>query len=164
MRTSPDKPNAGEQQLQFVKDVCGVSQTNLIRFFQKWGFLTPFDEELDDYGKGQFTVTQKQIDTVISEIESKNYPVVKDMIEYISDSNWVNFKSKATVQKGSATKSGKAIKMTNWKNVVAYEVYENDKLIFVSNLPSFNLESSATQNTKVFAIAYDGNKTKVVFD
>lgn len=163
VRTSSNKPNAGEQQLQFVKDACDVSQTNLIRFFQKWGYLTPFDEELDDYEKGQLTVTQKQIDQVISYIESKSYPVVTDKIEYISDSNWENFKSKAAVQKGSATKSGKAIKMTNWKNVVAYEVYENDKLIFVSNLPSFNLESSATQNTTVFAIAFDGNKTGVVF-
>lgn len=163
VRISSNKLNAGEQQLQFVKDVCDVSQTNLIRFFQKWGYLTVFDGEIDDYGKGQLTVTQNQIDQVISDIESKNYPVVTDVIEYISDSNWESFKRMATIQKGSATKSGKAIKMANWNNVVAYEVYENDKLIFVSNLSSFDLDTSTNQNTKVFAIAYDGTKTEVLF-
>lgn len=163
VRVSDNKPNAGVQQLQFVKDVCDITQTNLIRFFQKWGYLTPFDEVIDDYGEARFTITQNQIDQVISDIQSKNYPEVTAQIEYISDSNWENFKNKLSIQKGSATMSGKSIKMTNWKNVVAYEVYENDKLIFVSNLSSFNLDSATTQNTKVYAIAYSGAKTEVVF-
>lgn len=163
VRTTKHKDTPGEQQLQFVKDVCHISNANLIRFFQKWGYLTPFDQELDDYGKGQMKVTQNQIDQVISDIESKNYPVVTDKIEYISDSNCMNFKNKSSVQKGSATKSGKTIRMSNWKNVIAYEVYDNDKLIFVSNLSSFNLDSAANQSTKVYAIAYNGDKTEVVF-
>lgn len=163
VRTSSNKPNAGEQQLQFVKDVCDVSKTNLTRFFQKWGYLTPFDEEIDDYGKGQLTISQRQIDQVISDIEAKNYPEVTDMIEYVSDSNWEIFKNKSSIQKGTATKSGTSIRMSNWKNVVAYEVYENDKLIFVSNLSTFNLDSSATQNTKVYAVAYNGDKVEVTF-
>lgn len=163
VRTSSNKPNAGEQQLQFVKDVCDVSKTNLTRFFQKWGYLTPFDEEIDDYGKGQLTISQRQIDQVISDIEAKNYPEVTDMIEYVSDSNWEIFKNKSSIQKGTAIKSGTSIRMSNWKNVVAYEVYENDKLIFVSNLSAFNLDSSATQNTKIYAVAYNGDKVEVTF-
>ena len=53
--------------------------------------------------------------------------------------------------------------MSNWKNVVAYEAYEDDNLIFVSNRSSFKLDNSATEKTKVYAIAYDGHKTEVNF-
>ncbi len=53
--------------------------------------------------------------------------------------------------------------MTGWKNVVAYEVYEGDRLIFITNWSTFNLDSPATNTTRVLAIAYDGSKTTVIF-
>ena len=164
VRITPNQPNAGTQQLQHVKDVCDVSGKNLLRFYEKWGFLTPVDKTIDDYGKAKFKITQSQVDDVIAYVESKGYPEVTDMIEYISDSNWESFKNKASVQKGTATKNGLQVQLSNWENVAAYEAYENDELIFVANnKSSFNLPQSATDNTKVYAIAYDGTKTEVTF-
>lgn len=163
VRTSPNKSTAGEQQLEFVKMMSEITNRDLTDFFKKWGYLTPFKQTIDDYGERVFEITQAQIDAAVADIKSKNYPSLTDKMEYISDSNWQVFRDKLSVQKGTATKSGVTIAMTEWKNVVAYEVYEGDNLVFVSNKNSFNLDSNATANTKVFAVAYNGTKTEVTF-
>lgn len=163
IRVSPDKPNAGEQQLEFVKNMSEITKTDLTGFFQKWGYLTPVDMEIDDYGKERIKITQKQVDDLVGEIKSKGYSELKDKAEYICDSNWEIFKNKLPVSAGTAVKSGATLTMSNWKNVVAYEAYEDDNLIFVSNRSSFKLDNSATEKTKVYAIAYDGHKTEVNF-
>lgn len=163
VRTSPNKPNAGEQQLEFVKMMCDVTQTDLTDFFRKWGYLSPFDREIDDYGKTRIVITQTQIDQAIADIKAKNYPTLTEKMEYICDSNWEVFKNQLPVQQGTATKSGKTITMNGWKNAVAYEVYEGESLVFVSNRASFTLDNPATANTKVYAVAYDGTKTEITF-
>lgn len=163
VRVSPDKETAGEQQLEFVKMVCDVSKTDMTDFFKKWGYLTPFDEIIDDYGKAQVKITQQQIDQTIAAIKAKNYPVADEVVEYICDANWSIFKNKLPIQQGRARKNGKTIVMINWKNVVAYEVYENDQLVFVSNKDAFDLDNAPTNNTKVYAVAYNGKKTEVNF-
>ena len=163
IRINPDKPTAGEQQLEFVKTVCEVAEKDLTDFFIKWGYLTPFDGEIDDYGKGRLTITQHQIDEIVAFIKSKNYPSVTDKIEYICDSNKQYFKNRLPVRSGIATKSGSSVFMHGWGNVVAYEVYEGDKLVFVSNKDSFTLDNPVTTSTKVYAVAYNGDKTEVLF-
>ncbi|MDD2246470.1 MAG: M60 family metallopeptidase [Proteiniphilum sp.] len=163
VRTSPTKLNAGEQQLEFVKMMCDVTQTNLTAFFQKWGYLSPFDQEIDDYGKARVVITQNQINQTIAYIESRNYQIPTGKIEYICDSNWEVFKNHAAIKTGTAVKSGSKIEMTNWQNVVAYEVYEGSTLVFVTNKALFTLDSPVKANTKVYAVAYDGTKTEVMF-
>jgi hypothetical protein len=163
VRTTPDLPTAGEQQLAFVRMMSEITQTNLIHFFHRWGYLSPVDQTINDYGNVRFVVTQNQIDETIAYIESKNFPPPAYMIEYISDSNWEIFKNRLPIQPGTAQKSGNTITMTNWRNVVAYEVYEDDTLVFVSNKNRFNLNSSTTDNTKVYAVAFDGHKKEVIF-
>lgn len=163
IRTSPDKPTPGGQQLEFTKIMCDVTGRDLTRFFRLWGFYSPFDDEVDDYGKKRITITQTQIDRTIADIKAKGYPEVDEKIEYICDANWEVFKNRLQVQAGTATKSGSSITMTGWKNVVAYEVYEGDKMMFVSNRASFNVDSAVTNAIKVYAIAYDGTKTEVLF-
>lgn len=157
------KKSNGEHQLEFVKMMSDITKTDLIDFFTKWGYLSLFDGEMDDYGVGKFKVTQAQIDDVINYVESKNYPKVTEKLEYICDANMEIFRDKKTVQKGTASVSGTSVKMNNWKNVVAYEVYEGDKLVFASNRPSFNLDSSVGASTKIYALAYDGAKIEVEF-
>lgn len=132
-------------------------------FFYKWGYLSPYDKVIDDYSTSHFLITQNQIDNVINEIKSKNYPALTDKMEYICDSNWEVFKNRLPLQPGTATKSGTNITMKGWQNVVAYEVYKDEKLMFVSNRSSFTLDSFLTDDTKVFAIAYNGDKTEVTF-
>ena len=67
------------------------------------------------------------------------------------------------MQKGTATKNGTSVSISGWKNVVAYEVYEGDKLVFVSNKDSFTSDNPVTSSTKVYAVAYNGDKTEVSF-
>lgn len=163
VRTSPNQPNAGEQQLEFVKMMCDITRTDLTDFFRRWGFLSVFDAEVDDYGKKRVTITQKMIDDTVSEIKVKNHPEVTDPFEYICDANWELFKNRLPVQKGTAVKNGKNITLSGWKNVVAYEVYEGESLVFVSNHASFELDYEPTAHTKVYAIACNGAKTEASF-
>ncbi len=163
IRTSPNKPTPGEQQLDFVRAICDITKTDLTRFFTRWGYLSPFDDEIDDYGKRRFTVTQQQVDDLVAEIEAKGYAPMTEVIEYICDANWQLFRDKLPVQAGTAMKNGAKLTMSGWKNVVAYEVYEGDNLVFVSNRNAFTLDNPASSNTKVYALAYNGNKTEVLF-
>ncbi len=161
VRVSPNLPTPGEQQLEFVKTVSDITKTDMTEFFAKWGYLSTFDGEMDDYGTAHFKIAQSQIDKTIAYVKSKNYPLLTDKIEYICDSNWQIFRDKKSVEIGTATVSGTSVNMKNWKNVVAYEVYEGDRLVFVSNYPSFTLNSGVSSNTKIYALAYDGTKTEV---
>lgn len=163
VRNTPAKSTPGEQQLDFTRMVSKVAGADLTEFFTKWGYYKPFDQEIDDYGKQVVKVTQDEIDKTLAEIKAMGLPKVTDKIEYICDSNWETYKNGASVQQGTATKNGKTITMTGWKNVAAYEVYEGDNLVFVSNINSFNLDNTATANTRVFAVGYNGTKTEVNF-
>lgn len=64
------------------------------------------------------------------------------------------------MQAGSAIKNGLNITINGWKNVVAYEAYDGEQLVFVTNKPSFTLDSQP-EVLKVYAVAYDGSKTEV---
>lgn len=163
LRVRPNPATNGDCQLNFVKLVCELAQLDMTDFFKKWGFLSPIDEIIDDYGKSPLKITQQQIDALVSEIKSENYTIPSDRIEYICDSNWHIYKNKFSVVKGTATKYGNTITMKNWENVVAYEVWENNQLIFVSNKSKFKLDKQFTNNTSVYAISYNGSKIQVTF-
>lgn len=64
----------GEIQLDFVYACSKISGMNLLDFFTKWGFLTPVDKELDDYGKKQLTVTQDMIDALKQKVNALEVP------------------------------------------------------------------------------------------
>lgn len=165
LRAVPLKPTLkdGEYQVDFTKTISEVTGMNLIPFFEKWGFYIPIDKTVNDYGNRQLTVTNSYVNQIKQEINALALPIATDKIEYICDSNWVYFKNKANVIKGTATKNGRRITTSGYQNVVAYEVYENDQLIFVSNKNSFDMKRIPTNNTKIYAIAYDGQKTEVTF-
>ena len=163
VRLSPNKATAGEQQLEFIKMMCDITKTDLTDFFYKWGYLSPYDEIIDDYGAGRFFITQNQIDEVISEIKLKNYPSLIDKAEYICDSNVEIFKNRLHVKKGSASANNSTLTMKGWENVVAFEVYQDEKLLFASNKSVFTIDQTINDNIKVFALSYDGDRTEVAF-
>lgn len=161
VRTSPDKSTPGEQQLEFVRMVCDITQTDLIDFFRRWGYLSPFDRVIDDYGESRFLLTQDQIDRLVEDVKMQGYSPMNEKIEYICDSNWEYFKKRQPVQPGGkAMKNGLSIQVNGWTNVVAYEVYDGEQLVFVTNKNSFTLDNEAV-SLKIFAIAYDGARTEV---
>ena len=165
LRTIPLKSQIkdGEYQVDFTKTTSEVAQTNLIPFFEKWGFYVPIDKSVTDYATRQLTVTEAYANQIKGQIKSSGLPEITDRIEYICDSNWTYFRDKADVVKGTATKNGRQFTMRNWKNVVAYEVYDGQELIFASNKDTFIIKKDPTADTKVYAIAYDGVKTEVTF-
>lgn len=164
VRVTPDKKTDGENQLEFVRKACDVSRLNLLAFFEKWGFLTPVDITLEDYGSGTIKVTQAEVDALKNEINNRGYdePVVP--LWYITDNSIEVFKQAAPIQKGTATRSGSIYSMKNWIGVVAFEVYTKEKLVFVSPMSRFTLiDTVPDETTKVYAVGVDGSKVEVLF-
>lgn len=173
IRTNPDFKSPGEQQLEFVYIACKCAQLNLLDFFEKWGFLKEVDIEIDDYGKGRMTINKSQIDDVRSRVEKLGLQKLTIPVEYISDNNYMVFKNKEAIVKGTSNRNGNIITMTDWKNVVVYEVRENKpdgKLIAVSegvnspsNVASFEIRNGWKDNYKVYAVQYDNKRVEVSF-
>ncbi len=157
-------PNSnGEAQLECVKTFCEVAQTDLTDFFKKWGMLSPVDMEIDDYGKGQMTITQAEIDALISDIQSKGYSKPDSGISYICDSNWELFENQSSIVEGTASRSGRKFTMSGWQNVVAYEVWDGGKLVYTSNKAIFTVKDKISADVKVYAVPYNGDKVEVTF-
>lgn len=147
----------GEIQLDFVYTCSKISGMNLLDFFTKWGFLTPVDKELDDYGKKQLTVTQDMIDALKQKVNALGGTRPDVALEYISDNTYELYKTKTAIIKGenathapktftvgsgdnAVTYNGETITIKNWTNVVTYEVKdETGKFILIcsgENAPS----------------------------
>ncbi len=171
VRTNPDQPTPGAQQLEFVYIASKCSGYNLLDFFEKWGFLKEVDLEIDDYGKATMTITQAQADAIRARVEALGLEKPTMPIEYISDNNYPYFREKANVVEGTTTRNGNTLTMNGWKNVVAYEVREGSadgKLIAVSegvNSPSstatFEIRGGWKDNLKVYAVQYDNQRIAV---
>jgi hypothetical protein len=82
----------GRYQLYFVRIACEIAQLDLTEFFGKWGFLTPINKTITDYGTGEFVITQQQIDDLKAEITAKNYPKPPRDFSRITDSNKDTYK------------------------------------------------------------------------
>ncbi|WP_349905687.1 M60 family metallopeptidase [Bacteroides caccae] len=164
IRRTPDPETAGLCQLEFIKKACKVSNMDLTPFFEKYGFLTPIEKEVNDYGKKKFVITKKQIEETKKEIASGNYKKVNIPFWYISDYTVPFFRNPQPVSTGTAICKGNTFTMYNWNRVVAYEVYQKGKLVFVSPLSHFTVENVVvTSTTHVYAIGADGSKKEVKF-
>ncbi len=114
----------GIQQTEFAYVASKLSGCNLIPFFEKWGFLSPINMVVDDYGKATVKVTQGRINEVKQRVEGLGLPKLNLPLEYITDNNAVYFKNNLHVVKGANARwSGLDIFVENWKNVVVYEVW-----------------------------------------
>ncbi|MDR3365443.1 MAG: M60 family metallopeptidase [Prevotellaceae bacterium] len=77
----------GGHQLKFVERVCELAQLNLEDFFKLYGFLTPIDVTMDDYGKEAVQVTQAQIDATLTNIRQHLKPLGAKEFQYVTDEN-----------------------------------------------------------------------------
>lgn len=164
VREEPDMKSEAGHQLEFVVRASKAAKLNLIDFFERWGFLTEVDVKVEDYSPAQMTITKEMIDEIKKRIEKLGYPAPAHRFEYICDNNMEIFKSTAPVVKGSATLTGKTLKMTDWKNVVAYEVYNGDNLVFVSSESKFTLDNTIPywlDSYELYAVSSTGEKVKV---
>lgn len=171
IRENADLSTPGEQQLEFVYISSLKSGMNLLDFFKKWGFLTPVSVSIDDYGIGQMTVTQSQIDDITRRVEALNLPKPDVALEYITDNTFALYKTKPAVVAGTSTRNGNTLKMTGWQNVVAYEVvngagkkvFISDGVLAPSSNASFTLNVSWDNSFKVYAVSASGDRTEVKF-
>ena len=164
IRISPNPATAGDCQLEFVKKTCEAAHLDLTPFFEKYGFLKPFKMEINDYGKKMFEVTEEGVKQTRKDVKVKKYPKLKVPFWYITDNTVELFKSPQPIEKGTAVCKGNTFTMKNWKNVVAYEIFQNGKLVFVAPLQHFTVENAVVDaKVKGYAIDADGSREKVDF-
>lgn len=173
VRTHDNLPTPGDQQLEFVYNASLAAGMNLLDFFGKWGFLTPIDMELDDYGTGRFTISQTQIDALRQRVEALGLPQPDVPLEYITDNNQEAFKNKAGIVKGTASRSGSQLTMKDWKNVIVYEVRKqgvdgtlvgvSDGQLTPSNTATFTVPGGWNAAYKVYAVSHDNQRVEVTF-
>lgn len=174
IRTNPNQPDAGAQQLEFVYIACKCAKLNLLDFFEKWGFLKEVNVELDDYGKGRIQVTSSQADAIRNRVNALNLPKPNVPMEYISDNNYTYFKEQKLIEKGTAQRSGNVLTFNNWKGVIVFEVVDTaqkNSLIAVSegvnqpsNIASFEVRGGWKNTYKVYAVQYDNKRIEVTFN
>lgn len=164
----------GELLLNFVKNTCIVVQEDLTDFFIKTGFLRPINKTIDDYGIGQLTITQAQIDSTIEYIKAQKYQKpVSPVMHYISSRSIEAFRDHLPL----SGQTGQGVNLNNnyltvqhsiWQNAVAYETLDaNNKLIYVSVKGTGDITNQTTKvyypsnAAAVYAIGYDGQRILV---
>lgn len=172
LRTKDVSSDNGKQQLEFVYIASLKSGYNLTDFFEKWGFLTPVDVVLNDYGEGRLTVTDAMITDVKNRINNLPFLKLENIpLEYITDNNWKTFKEKKGIIKGTSSRSDNIITLTGWQNVIVFEVREDSKkgkLVHVtegkfepSDVAILRLSNGWKDNYKVYAVQYDNERVQV---
>ena len=176
----------GEIQLDFVYACSKISGMNLLDFFTKWGFLTPVDKELDDYGKKQLTVTQDMIDALKQKVNALGGTRPDVALEYISDNTYELYKTKPAIIKGenathapktftvgsgdnAVTYNGETITIKNWTNVVTYEVRdETGKFVLIcsgentpSSVDTFTIPVRWKDGFRLSAVSVTGERIEI---
>lgn len=171
VREHDDLSGIGKNQLEFVYNASVAGETNLIDFFEKWGFLTPVDSTVSSTS---YVVTEDEVAELKARVEALNYPTLDIPLEYITDNNYETFKTKKSIVQGTSTRSGNTLTMENWENVIVYEVRngnETGELIMCSEgkrtpstTASFTVNGGWQDGYKVYAVAHDNTRMEVVFD
>ncbi len=161
IRQSPDPPNDGMCQLEFVRTVCEVAETDLTAFFRAWGFLTPIDQEINDYSTRRMTITQEQIANLEADLASKGYAVPSAPLQYITDATVGMFRRNEPLVAGQASRTGNTFTMSGWDNVAAFEVYHNEQLIFATAAHAFTIAQLPVGH-EVVALGVNGEREYVL--
>lgn len=154
----------GQWQLAFVYNCCVAAHKDLRPFFRKWGWLTPVEMEIHDYGTDTLSIKQHDIDILNRKIEALHLPNLTAAVEYITDDNL------SLYQKDEAFISGKfliddkmQIQVKDCQGAVAFEVYDGNTLIGVSHHDTFKLSlppTTVTDKLKVMAVLPDGRRIR----
>lgn len=162
----------GQLQLNFMRNTCDVVQEDLTDFFIKAGMLKPIDKELDDYTRGQLTITQADCDALIS-YASKYPKPATPVLYYLTANSEKAFKERLAVDgvynEGVTVNSNERLVVNHdvWKNVTVFETYRGDELTHVAMVGTDSPKLNTTLvrypggSTRVEAVAWDGTRTLV---
>lgn len=161
----------GQLQLNFMRNVCDAVKEDLSDFFIKAGMLKPIDKDMDDYSRGQLTITQKQCDDLVRYLA--RYPKPASPVIYYLTANSANaYRDKLPVDgvynAGIAFNGAKCtIDHRMWKNVAVFETYAGNDLSCVAMVGTDSPDLSTTlvrypeKSTRIEAVAWDGTRTLV---
>lgn len=173
-RTIPSSGTTAEHLLRFVSNTCDIVQEDLTDFFIKSGYLRPVNKSVADYSTQNVTITDTQIANTIASIKAKGYPQpVSPVINYLSTNSFQFAKQQlpvtgvATVGVIYTAGSHLTVNAASWKNVIAFETYNQNTLIDVAifgtgyaNLTNTKV-SYPSNATSVYAVAFDGTRKLV---
>lgn len=166
IRETEDKDKPGESQIEFTVLASEIAELDLTDFFTLWGFYAPVDYDLTLYGTTKrFTVTEAMAKDAKQRIAAMKLPKPAKEIAHICEDNLELYKTSASIVKGSGNRNGQTFSMLNWKNVAVYEVWTDDKLLFISPASTFTLPAQFVIGSKVqvFAVSPSGDKVEVIF-
>ena len=170
-KTDESKLSNGRLQLNFMKNACDSARQDLTDFFAATGMLKPIDRELDDYTRGQLTITEADCKELVA--YAKRYPKPASPVIFYMSANAVEaFKKRLpVVGKTGEGVSGEGAKRTVshtvWKNAVAFETYKGAELVHVSMVGTGTRNNASTLvtfpegATRLEAVAWDGKRTLV---
>lgn len=172
-KTDESKLSNGQLQLNFMRNVCDVVQTDLTDFFERIGMLKPIDKFMDDYSKAQLTITESDCQNLRASIKSKGYKQpASPVIYYLTANSLDAFRYKRPVtgiyNQGVAMQSDYCILSHSvWKNVTVFETYAGPTLTKVAMVGTDSPDRSTTLvrypsgSTSIYAVAWDGTRTLV---
>lgn len=147
----------GERQMLFVRYASDVAQKNLADFFETWGFMTPIDETISQYGESRYIVTSSMI--AETKAYTSKYPTPQPFY-YIEDrrdgdeglaslgltgkigdvGHYTQFKDNQKITKTPTySASGQQVSIINGSEAVAFEVWKDGERKYFSNFLKFTL-------------------------
>lgn len=170
--TDESKMTNGELRMLFIKRACDAAKLNFSQYFLQVGMAAPIDREVDDYGIYFVTVTEKMVQEVLD--YASRYPEPDStVICYISANNVDIFRNKLPIEKSpNAPDIQLPIKQVDippdaWKNAVAFEAYNGDRLLRVS-IRGLNHKDNETttvicppETDSLKAVQWDGKRITI---
>lgn len=154
----------GQLQLNFIYLCCKSAHQDLREYFKEWGFMQPIHTIINDYGFFTMVITEQDIDDINRKIDALNVTdVPADIIKYITDGNKEIIKEDMPSTFGVVAydNTTHSLKMQGFKNILAYELYDNGKLIATSLTDNITL-SNDLEVKHLSIIARGTNESKTI--
>lgn len=161
----------GQRYVNFMKRAIDASGMNMCAFFEYMGLLREIDMQIGDYGTYTIKITKEMVDEVKRYAEGK--PLVPKGMIYASINSADAFKYKRDVEgtfNFGFTKGDDFITVDHevWKNVVAFETYNGEKMTDVCIVGTGDIKGKTTRvdypigTTRIEAVGWDGKRTLVI--